>query len=201
MVRMRNYTHKLLWPLLVHQMFVAMCNVNAILLYRCCSRGKKRRNVLCLWFFIYLWKFIVNTELVVLLCFYLAETPGKFKKKSTDSSTKDDNGKQDQFSCPHSEAVFSAAKNCHRHIRETHNLDTSLMLCVDLINGIYVTPKYDHSPVFPIHVMKSTNSTKIACELHNCRCFMQIAWSSGNLGKECVHCEQNTPSHMQNPHH
>lgn len=64
------------------------------------------------------------------------------------------------------------------------------MICVETVNGIYVTPKHDHSPVVPIHVMKSTNPPKIDCEVENCRKFMQIAWSSGNPGKECVHLER-----------
>jgi len=64
------------------------------------------------------------------------------------------------------------------------------MICIDQRNGIYVTPKYDHIPVFPIHVLKSTNPPNIDCEIENCRRFMQIAWSSGNPGKVCVHLER-----------
>ncbi|KAL7402512.1 hypothetical protein ABVT39_015981 [Epinephelus coioides] len=64
------------------------------------------------------------------------------------------------------------------------------MICIDVKNGIYVTPKYDHSRVFPIHVIKSTNPPKIDCEEEKCRQFMRIAWSSGNPGKECIHLER-----------
>jgi len=39
------------------------------------------------------------------------------------------------------------------------------MICIDQRNGIYVTPKYDHIPVFPIHVLKSTNPPNIDCEI------------------------------------
>lgn len=54
----------------------------------------------------------------------------------------------------------------------------------------FVTPKYEHSPVFPIHVIKSTNPPNIDCEVDSCRRFMQIAWSSGNPGKEYMHLER-----------
>ena len=58
--------------------------------------------------------------------------------------------------------------------------------------GIYVSPKYDHSPLVPIHVIKSTSLQKIDCEVPNCRKCMQIAWSSGNPGKECWHLERTS---------
>ncbi|XP_068584524.1 uncharacterized protein, partial [Cebidichthys violaceus] len=88
------------------------------------------------------------------------------------------------------EATLSAPKNLRRHIREVHNLETTPMICIDIKNGIYVTPKYQHSPVFPIHVVKSTYPPQLDCEVEKCRTFMQIAWSSGNPEKECVHLER-----------
>ena len=66
------------------------------------------------------------------------------------------------------------------------------MTCIDIRNGIYVTPRYGHSPFLPIHVIKSTYPPKIDCEVDKCRKFMRIAWSSGNPGKECVHLERTT---------
>lgn len=70
------------------------------------------------------------------------------------------------------------------------------MVCVDVRNGIYVTAKYEHSPVFPIHVIKSTTSQKMDCEVPNCRKFMQIALSSGNPGKECSHLERTSKAKL-----
>lgn len=54
----------------------------------------------------------------------------------------------------------------------------------------FVTPKHGHSPFIPIHVMKSTNPPRLDCEIEDCRKLMQIAWSSRNPGKECVHLER-----------
>lgn len=115
-------------------------------------------------------------------------------KKKPDDVTGDPTEKQDSkknsFVCPHCTAVLSSAKNLQRHIKEVHNIDATTMICVDAMNGIYVTQKYNHSPVFPIHVIKSTNPPNIDCEVEKCRRFMKIAWSSGNPGKECAHLER-----------
>ncbi|XP_070404893.1 uncharacterized protein [Nothobranchius furzeri] len=105
------------------------------------------------------------------------------EKDSSDSKT-------ENFCCPHCTAFLSSHKNLQRHIRDVHSIETMPMICVDIRNGLYVTPKHEHSPHFPIHVVKSTNPPKIDCEVENCRKFMQIAWSSGNPGKECVHLER-----------
>ncbi|XP_030581204.1 uncharacterized protein LOC115777435 [Archocentrus centrarchus] len=67
------------------------------------------------------------------------------------------------------------------------------MTCIDVINGIYVTPEHtetEPNPAFPIHVVKSTNPPQIDCELEKCRRFMEMARSFGNPGKECVHLER-----------
>lgn len=111
----------------------------------------------------------------------------------TDETTQESQfvkSKPGHFACPHCTAFLSAQKNLKRHIRDIHSIDCTPMVCVDVKNGIYVTPKYDHSPVFPIHVIKSTTLQKIDCEVQKCRRFMQIAWSSGNPGKECAHLER-----------
>lgn len=131
--------------------------------------------------------------------FYLfAEKSSSLKRKADDMTsdstekldTKPDLKTQKLFPCPHCKAVLSAPKNLRRHIRDAHNYDTTPMICIDAMNGIYVTPKYVHSPIFPINVIKSTNPPNIDCEVQNCRRFMQIAWSSGNPGKECAHLER-----------
>uniref|UniRef100_A0A096MCW4 C2H2-type domain-containing protein n=1 Tax=Poecilia formosa TaxID=48698 RepID=A0A096MCW4_POEFO len=98
--------------------------------------------------------------------------------------------KTEQFACPHCTSMLSTYRNLTRHIRDVHYIEKTPMTCVDFVHGLYATPKHDHSPVFPIHVMKSTNPPTIDCELEQCRKFMQIAWSSGNPGKECVHLER-----------
>ncbi|XP_067307896.1 uncharacterized protein [Pseudorasbora parva] len=78
-------------------------------------------------------------------------------KKIPDDVTRDPIEKQDtkatSFVCPHCTAVLSSAKNVRRHIRELHNIDATPMICVDAMSGIYVTPKHNHSPVLPIHVI------------------------------------------------
>ncbi|XP_033970117.1 uncharacterized protein LOC117469770 [Trematomus bernacchii] len=120
------------------------------------------------------------------------------KKQATQKRKADDTAEHKKrlrsnpsdVSCPHCTSVLSAPKNLRRHIRDVHNLDATPMICIDVQNGIYVTPKYDHSPVFPIHVIKTTNPPNIDCEVENCRTFMKIAWCSGNPGKECVHLER-----------
>ncbi|KAM4559246.1 uncharacterized protein PAE49_013719 [Odontesthes bonariensis] len=122
-----------------------------------------------------------------------AEKPSTFKRKH--DSLKDDSeenldSKPDHFACQHCKAVLSSAKNLRRHIRDIHNLDATPALCIDVKNGIYVTPKYDHSPIFPIHFIKSTNPPKMYCEEEKCRQFMRIAGTSGNPGKECIHLER-----------
>ncbi|XP_059188087.1 uncharacterized protein si:ch211-10d23.5 [Centropristis striata] len=117
------------------------------------------------------------------------ERPSTLKRKS-DTLKDDFDSKRDQYACQHCKAVLSSTKNLRRHIRDTHNLDTTPTICIDVKKGIYVTPKYDHSPVFPIHVVKSTNPPKIDCEEENCRQFMRIAHSSGSPGKECLHLER-----------
>ncbi|XP_036943300.1 uncharacterized protein LOC119013056 [Acanthopagrus latus] len=118
----------------------------------------------------------------------------KALKRKADNVTEDpaDNldSKPEKVSCPHCTSELSSQKNLKRHIRDVHCLDIAPMIFIDVRNGIYVTPKYDHSPVLPVHVIKSTNPPKIDCEVPNCRKFMQIAWSSGNPGKECKHLER-----------
>lgn len=69
--------------------------------------------------------------------------------------------KADSLECPHCTSVFSAHKNLKKHIRDVHTKENIPMICVDIVNGLYVTPKHDHSPVVPIHVVKSTNPPKI----------------------------------------
>lgn len=68
-------------------------------------------------------------------------------EKKPDDVTGDPTEKQDSktssFVCPHCTAVLSSAKNLRRHIREVHNIDATPMICVDAMNGIYVTPKYE----------------------------------------------------------
>lgn len=115
--------------------------------------------------------------------------PRRKKGKITDDK---DNleSKADHFACPHCTSLLSSYKNLQRHIREVHSIETTPMICVDLVNGLYVTPKHDHSPVFPIYVVKSINPPKIDCEMEGCCRFMQIACSSGNPGKECIHLER-----------
>lgn len=117
------------------------------------------------------------------------ERPSTLKRES-DTLKDDFDSKPDQFACQHCKAVLSSAKNLRRHLRDTHNLDTTPTVCIDVKNGIYVTAKYDHSPVFPFHIIKSTNPPKIDCEEEKCRQFMWIAQSSGNPGKECIHLER-----------
>lgn len=75
-------------------------------------------------------------------------------------------------------------------MKDMHNLESIPMLCIDVKNGIYVTPKYQHSPYIPIHVIKTTNPPKLECENQSCGHFMQIAITSGNPGKECLHLER-----------
>lgn len=112
------------------------------------------------------------------------------KKKVKIKDEKDNlESKEDHFACPHCTSLLSSYKNLQRHIREVHSIETTPMICVDRVNGLYVTPKHDHGPFLPIHVVKSTNPPKIDCEMENCRRFMQITWSSGNPGKECIHLE------------
>ncbi|CAL8293329.1 unnamed protein product [Arctogadus glacialis] len=48
------------------------------------------------------------------------------------------------------------------------------MMFIDHQNGIYVTPKYQSGPLFPIHVTKSTTAPVIDCELENCQQLMKI---------------------------
>lgn len=64
---------------------------------------------------------------------------------------------QKLFPCPHCKPVLSALRNLQTHIRDAHNYDTTPMIRIDARNGIYVTSKYDHGPLLPIHVIKSTN--------------------------------------------
>ena len=77
----------------------------------------------------------------------------------TDESTEEHfvKSKPGHFACT---AVLSAQKNLKRHIRDVHDIDCTPLVCVDVKNGIYVTPKYDHSPLFPIPVIKSTTLQK-----------------------------------------
>ena len=131
-----------------------------------------------------------DVVLTFLTSVYLfAEKISSLKRKADDvtSDSKLDLKKPFPCPCPHCKAVLSAPTNL-RHIRDAHNFDTTPMICIDARSGLYVTPKYDHSPVFPIHVLKSTNPPNIDCEVENCCRCMQI--SSGNPGKECVHLER-----------
>lgn len=73
------------------------------------------------------------------------------------------------------------------------------MMCVDSQKGIYVTPKYSHGPLLPIHVVKSTTTPQIECEVANCQQLMLIGGSSGNPGKECVHLERTPHADAYTP--
>ncbi|TKS92552.1 Homeodomain-interacting protein kinase 2 [Collichthys lucidus] len=83
--------------------------------------------------------------------------------------------KEEHLTCPQCTAVLSAPKSLKRHIRDVHNIETTPMLCIDIRNRIYVTPKYDHSATVPIHVIINTSTPKIDCEVEKCRKCMQIA--------------------------
>lgn len=132
---------------------------------------------------------------VFLFCFCI-ETPSSLKRKAeniSDDSPEDSDSKPEQFLCTPCTAMISKQPHIKRPIREVHHLDSAPMTCIDVINGIYVTPEHtetQHSPAFPIHVMKSANPPQIDCEVEKCRRFMQMARFSGNPGKECVHLER-----------
>lgn len=129
---------------------------------------------------------------------YFAENPSTTKRKAenmTDESTEEMQfvkSKHRHFPCPHCTAVFSVQKNLKHHVKDVHDIDCTPMVCIDVRNGIYVKPKYGHSHVFPIHVIKSTTSQPMDCEIPKCRKCMQIAWLSGNPGKECAHLERTS---------
>lgn len=126
----------------------------------------------------------ILTAVIIYLVFVFAEKPSTSKRKAnTDDSINDTN--PNSSACPHCTAVLSAPKNLKRHIRDVHNLDTSPMMCIDIRNGIYVTAKYDHSPFFPIHVIKSTQP-QLDCEVEKCDCLViRQSWKGMcSLGKD-----------------
>lgn len=92
--------------------------------------------------------------------------------------------------CMYCSSTFTSHSNLRRHIRDIHNRCTTPMMCIDPANGIYVTPQHDSGPLFPIHVIKSTSTPIMDCQAPLCRKLMDIAKSSGNPGKECVHLER-----------
>ncbi|KAK0156410.1 hypothetical protein N1851_000280 [Merluccius polli] len=113
---------------------------------------------------------------------------------------------KDEFTCPHCTAVLSAPKNLKRHIRDVHNIDTTPMTCIDIRNGIYVTPKYGHSPFFPIHVIKSTYPPKIDCEVNKCHClvirkYWKIMCTPRNNHKCQTVCQASNPHIYLNTGH
>lgn len=73
------------------------------------------------------------------------------------------------------------------------------MLCIDSLNGIYVTTKEFHGVRLPIHVQKSSVMKYFACEVESCMDFMSIAANSGNPGKECFHLERTKTATSYSP--
>lgn len=111
-------------------------------------------------------------------------------KKASKDSLHTDKPSAGSHPCPHCGSTFQAPSNLRRHQKELHNLETMPMMCIDHRNGIYVTPRYSYGPLFPIHVIKSTTTPVIGCEVQECQQLMKIAGTSGNPGKECVHLER-----------
>ncbi|XP_054873909.1 uncharacterized protein LOC129350679 [Amphiprion ocellaris] len=68
---------------------------------------------------------------------------------------------QEKLSCQHCGTSFSTFSNLRKHLRQVHNINTLPMVYIDSKNGIYVTPRFEHGPLFPIHVIKSTNTPTI----------------------------------------
>ena len=92
---------------------------------------------------------------------------------------------RETFKCQHCPSSFTVGSNLRKHLKELHNAKTSPILCIDSINGIYITPKFSEGPIIPIHVVKSTQIPIIACEVDTCEQVMRMGASSGNPGKEC----------------
>ncbi|XP_047453795.1 putative zinc finger protein 840 [Mugil cephalus] len=91
------------------------------------------------------------------------------------------------FPCPHCDSSFNASSNLRRHQRDVHSLNSIPIICVDRHTGIFVTPRYDHSPFLPIHIVKSTSPPVFGCELDSCQESMETGRLSGNPSKECEH--------------
>ncbi|XP_047248739.1 uncharacterized protein si:ch211-10d23.5 [Girardinichthys multiradiatus] len=106
---------------------------------------------------------------VVINYFFFAEKSETLKRKNedtTDDATENtDNSSAAHSACPHCTALLSTPKNLQRHIRDVHLMETTPMICVDIRNELYVTPKQNHCPVLPIHVVKSTNPPKLDLRL------------------------------------
>ncbi len=73
------------------------------------------------------------------------------------------------------------------------------MICIDSVNGIYVTTKESHGMRLPIHVQKSSVLKYFACEVQACTDFMSIAANNGNPGKECFHLERTRTATSYSP--
>ncbi len=73
------------------------------------------------------------------------------------------------------------------------------MICIDSVNGIYVTTKESHGMRLPIQVQKSSVLKYFACEVQACTDFMSIAANSGNPGKECFHLERTRTATSYSP--
>ncbi|KAM8862762.1 uncharacterized protein AB9W97_017970 isoform 2-T3 [Spinachia spinachia] len=111
-------------------------------------------------------------------------------EKAGDIPHPNDLQKNTNIACLHCTAFFSSHSNLRRHIRDLHNRPTIPIMCIDPDRGIYVTPRHDSGPLFPIRVIKSTSTPIIDCEVSLCRKCMDVAKASGNPGKECVHLER-----------
>nr|XP_055024083.1 uncharacterized protein LOC129414162 [Misgurnus anguillicaudatus] len=85
---------------------------------------------------------------------------------------------------------FSTTSNLRRHEKMQHGLEEP-MLCVDQKNAIYVTPKEQHGPRLPVHIIKSPHLDRLFCESETCRDMSSIATRSGYPATECRHLKRS----------
>lgn len=86
--------------------------------------------------------------------------------------------------------ALTVCRDQHISLSTLHSCLKDIWRHMDTIHGIYVTPEYNHSPVFPIHVVKSTNPAKNRMSGQKRRKCKQIARSSGNPERSVSMCRE-----------
>ncbi|XP_072571686.1 uncharacterized protein [Paramormyrops kingsleyae] len=106
-----------------------------------------------------------------------------------DLPTAQDHSKSNHLKCKVCRLKLAHISNL-RSEKMQHDKERQPIICIDVKNGIFVTPKDRYGPRVPVHVCKSVLSQAISCEVDVCRHFMADALKRGNPGMECKHLER-----------